>query len=146
MSPPGGEDHDYVGEKRTTEEQLEAAQCKIAELQDMLSSLQITRFGVHRFAASDSQIKFFTGFPTYALLEGFYRACQPTAMRLIRWSQFQTHQRGETSSMRISMPKYGKWGFGTTHFNRNCLFLQIFFRKVQGSRVSNGHILVYTCL
>ena len=68
----------------------------------MLEKRQISRFGVHRFAASDAQIRFFTGFPSYKLLEGFFRACQPTALRMIRWSQFQRQQRGESSSMRIS--------------------------------------------
>ena len=119
MAPPDGQDHDYVSEKQTTEEQLKAAQDKITELEDMLASLKISRFGIRRFAASDSQIKFFTGFPSYALLEGFYRACQPTAMSMIRWSQFLRQQRGETSSMRISE----KHNENTPLFDQLFLFL-----------------------
>ena len=102
VAPPEGQDHDYVSERQTTEEQLNAAQSKIVELEEMIAKLKISRFGIARFTASDVQIKFFTGFPSYALLEGFFRACQPTALKMIRWSQFLRQQRGETSSMRIS--------------------------------------------
>nr|XP_039252199.1 uncharacterized protein LOC120329599 isoform X1 [Styela clava]XP_039252210.1 uncharacterized protein LOC120329599 isoform X2 [Styela clava] len=63
--------HNYCIVVKTAEEKLEQALKEIENLKTV-SKLSISKFGMERFKASSSMIKYYTGFSSYCLLIDFF--------------------------------------------------------------------------
>jgi len=69
----------------TSESTIEKLQQDIAELKIKLEALTAEKFCLQRFAGSDSDIRFYTGFPSYAILCSFYEFLGPAVNQLNYW-------------------------------------------------------------
>ena len=81
--------HDYVfsGEPaKTTEELLEAAHQRIEELE---AALHKQTMYMQLKMKPNSSIRFYTGFPSFDVLDATFRALKPTAQNMYSWSQMQ---------------------------------------------------------
>lgn len=81
--------HDYIfsGElPKTTEKLLEAAHQRIEELEAALEKQTIY---VQLKMKPNSNISFYTGFPSFDVLVATFRALSPTAQNMYSWSQMQ---------------------------------------------------------
>ena len=52
---------------------------------DVSCWLKVEKFGLQRFAGSDSDIRFYTGFPDYNTLTSFYEFLGPAVTQLNYW-------------------------------------------------------------
>lgn len=82
-------DHDYVVAPISVEDQLQAAQRRISELETEVHLLRISRFALQRFSNNPTLIKFYTGFPSYDCLANFFRCISDFATNRTTWSQMQ---------------------------------------------------------
>jgi len=88
-SVPAG-DHDYSVQRQPLEEQLQAAQQRIKDLETELAEAStLSTFGLHRFSSNPAMIKFYTGFISYDCLVFFYRSIASEAAAMKTWSQMQ---------------------------------------------------------
>ena len=81
--------HDYIStgaEVATTEDMLEAAQKRIAELEAMQ---QKETLYIQLQMKPDASIRFYTGFPSFKVLAATFDALRPTAEKMYSWSQMQ---------------------------------------------------------
>lgn len=85
---PTVNEHDYIfsGPGRSTEEMLEAAQERIEELEAMQEKAVMYK---KLQAKPDKIIRFYTGFPSYAILIETFNVIRPTAEKMYSWSQMQ---------------------------------------------------------
>nr|XP_039272232.1 uncharacterized protein LOC120346532 [Styela clava] len=79
-------DHNYCIVVKTAEEKLEQALKEIENLKTQVSKLSISKFGMERFKASSSMIKYYTGFSSYCLLIDFFHILLDCANSLTLWS------------------------------------------------------------
>ena len=66
--------HDYCVQPRSTEEKLEAALQRIAELEDVVQQQTVEQFGISRFTHDSELTRFYTGFQTYEVFRVFLKA------------------------------------------------------------------------
>ncbi|XP_039253345.2 THAP domain-containing protein 2-like [Styela clava] len=78
-------DHNYCIVVKTAEEKLEQALKEIENLKTRVSKLSISKFGMERFKASSSMIKYYTGFSSYCLLIDFFHILLDCANSLTLW-------------------------------------------------------------
>ena len=72
-------------------------QQKIDILTKELEQIQVEKFGLQRFSDSDSDIRFYTGFPDYNTLTSFYEFLGPAVTQLNYWgSDFSENRLSET--------------------------------------------------
>nr|XP_039247940.1 uncharacterized protein LOC120325841 [Styela clava] len=76
--------HNYCIVVKTAEEKLEQALREIENLKTQVSKLSISKFGMERFKASSSMIKYYTDFSSYCLLIDFFTYCWTVLLTL--WS------------------------------------------------------------
>ena len=60
-------------------------QQEIDRLSKELEQLQVEKFGLQRFVGSDSDIRFYIGFPDYNTLTSFYEFLGPAVTQLNYW-------------------------------------------------------------
>jgi hypothetical protein len=84
---PCPSDHDYTFGTKTTEEQLQAANDRITFLEHQLELEKKKLFCLKRFAGNDHKIRKYTGFNSSQVFQSVFDVLQPTAERMIRWSQ-----------------------------------------------------------
>ncbi|XP_041639267.1 uncharacterized protein LOC121507149 [Cheilinus undulatus] len=88
-------DHDYAAAPDPAVvdlaiEENEALRAEINHLKKQLEGLHMMqRFGIHRFAASDSDIRFFTRFASYDLLIHFWALIEPSLPSMLCLTQAQ---------------------------------------------------------
>ena len=87
--------HDYIstaGQVPTTEDMLEAAQNRIAELKAMQDKETLY---IQLQMKPGASITFYTGFTSFKVLAATFDALRPTAEKMYSWSQMQRlHNRG----------------------------------------------------
>ena len=85
LKPPSG-DHDYCLAQEKAEEvhsQLVAGKREIERLQKELErATSLSRFGLLRYSYNEEMINFYTGFPSWNLLEMFISLVKPCATKL----------------------------------------------------------------
>lgn len=91
--PPSG-DHDYClfteEEIGDVHAQLMAAKKEIEKLQKELERAKcLSKFGLSRYSYNDDMINFYTGFPSWKLLEMFISLVKPGADKIKTWTQEQ---------------------------------------------------------
>lgn len=86
--PPPHPDHDYAQVPLSVEEQLEETISTIGDQSKLIARLQ-EEFSHVQFHGNDKNIMFFTGFQDYNTLRAVFRALQPTAENMARWSETQ---------------------------------------------------------
>lgn len=84
---PAPADHDYACRPAQVSEQLEAARKRIAELEHALQLEKQKQFSLSRFAGSDAKVKKYTGFKDSKTFEAVFSVLQPTAEKMVRWTQ-----------------------------------------------------------
>ena len=87
-------EHDYClpvkEEAEDNHDELEAAKEEIDRLKQELRKVEsVSRFGLARYICSDEMIRFYTGFPSWRLLERFISLVKPTAEKMKTWAQVQ---------------------------------------------------------
>ena len=89
-------DHDYVvkPETLTAEEQLVAAIEHIEHIENENACLKSLKFTASHFS-DDPDIRFFTGFDSYALFQATYLSLEQTADRMVKWAQVQRARAGK---------------------------------------------------
>lgn len=68
-------------------------QQEIDRLSKELEQLAVEKFGLQRFAGSDSDIRFYTGFPDYNTLTSFYEFLGPAVTQLNYWGSGFSEER-----------------------------------------------------
>ena len=86
-----GADYCVKATTASTEEQLEAAQLRIKELEEINSRLSSEKGNLVMSLAAkpDQAVRFYTGFPSFKILMATFEALKPTAEKMISWSQMQ---------------------------------------------------------
>ena len=89
-------DHDYVTKPtpQSLQEQLDAAVAHISVLELENASLKAAQFSANRFSRDPDMIRFYTGFQSYELFYATFTVLQPTATRMITWTQVQRQKGG----------------------------------------------------
>ncbi|XP_061162591.1 uncharacterized protein LOC133200491 [Saccostrea echinata] len=100
QTPPVSNDHDYIIHT-SVNNQLQAAQEEIVNLQRKLVAVERRLFSLERFTTDPQLINFYTGFKDYETLKCLYNALQPTAATMIRWTQMQRHS-SNTENMKLN--------------------------------------------
>jgi hypothetical protein len=80
-------DHDYACQPAQVAQQLEAARKMIAELEHTLQLEKQKQFNLSRFAGNDAKVKKYTGFKDSKTFEAVFKVLQPTAEKMMRWTQ-----------------------------------------------------------
>ena len=101
------------------QKELASAREEITRLkQELENCTQIHRFGLAKFMYDDNQIRFFTGFPSYKLLNSFLLLVTPNADNMISWAQMQ---RARNSNQPVSE---GELELNTSPFRHQSLRLE----------------------
>ena len=82
---------------------MECSRCSelVQELQQLKAALANTHFGIHSIQEDDSLISYYTGFPTYKVLQSFFEFLGPSVHKLTYWGS----NKPETCSRDISRTK-----------------------------------------
>lgn len=94
ITKPPSEDHDYCiyveKEIGDVHAQLEAAIKEIERLKKEVEKAKyLNSFGLFRYSYNDEMITFYTGFPSWKLLEMFISCVKPDADKMKTWTQEQ---------------------------------------------------------
>lgn len=84
---PSLPDHDYVCPPANPSEQLVAALAEIQRLQGELENSKKDTL-IEKLSKSDSQVRFYTGFPDYRTLMDFFQCIEPTASKMTTYTQY----------------------------------------------------------
>lgn len=60
---------------------------KIKELEELVSSLTISRALLHRWCVSDEDFRYFTRFSNKNIFFVFWRSIEPSASKIVYWSK-----------------------------------------------------------
>ena len=66
----------------------------VAEICDLKQRLSLSKFGLERFASSDDDIFFYTGFQSYDALIAFWNFAKPCAESLLSWNRARAKVNG----------------------------------------------------
>ena len=66
----------------------------VAEICDLRQRLPLSKFGLERFASSDDDIFFYTGFQSYNALIGFWNFVKPCSESLLSWNRARAKVNG----------------------------------------------------
>eukprot|EP00795_Rhopilema_esculentum_P000283 gene283-9933_t len=92
--PPVDNFHDYHlgNDVIPLEEKLRKAEEHISKLEATISHLETYKFGTSSLKSSPNEIKFYSGFENYDMLKVTFEALQPTAEKMVFWSQYQRNK------------------------------------------------------
>ena len=126
LKPPSG-DHDYCIAKEKAEEvhsQLVAAKREIERLQKELERVKsLSRFGLLRYSYNEEMINFYTGFPSWKLLEMFISLVKPCADKIKTWSQEQRNRVKQNKDIPVAVNHDTNYAFVSTLCIEDQLFL-----------------------
>ena len=66
----------------------------VAEICDLRQRLSLSKFGLERFASSDDDIFFYTGFQSYTALIAFWNFVKPCSESLLSWNRARAKVNG----------------------------------------------------
>ncbi|XP_068761637.1 uncharacterized protein [Montipora capricornis] len=126
LKPPSG-DHDYCLAQEKAEEfhsQLVAAKREIERLQKELERAKsLSRFGFLRYSYNEEMINFYTGFPSWKLLEMFISLVKPCADKIKTWSQEQRNRVKQNKDIPVAVNHDTNYAFVSTLYTEDQLFL-----------------------
>ena len=141
--PPIDNFHDYhlCNDVIPLKEKLRKAEEHISKLEATISHLETYKFGTSSLKSSPNEIKFYSGFENYDMLKGTFEALQPTAEKMVFWSQYQRNKgcvkKCKDTSFKSKIPLFEQFFLFTCFLKGGLMATDISFRaKISASTTS----------